>query len=168
MFKLFTNARKNNESNPKSKSGGKREKHCFAKTGLLFKVDFRNAEDGAVSGDKRQKNSERRMKRRQKTFHCNIDKLDERGNDQNKGKSMDVIKIIRLQKPMINTPRNGRGDRHNKDDRPRHAKSSFRFFGNAKKRTASKKAAENEVVNKNRPDKNYNISTHNLYYSKLL
>ena len=117
MLELFAHTGENHKRKAETESRGEGEEHRFAEPGTLLAVYFGRAENRAVRRDKRKKDSERRMQRRQKALHRDIDELNERGDHENKRERMDIIEAVGLQKPMIETPRDGRGDGHNEDDR---------------------------------------------------
>jgi hypothetical protein len=68
--------------------------------------------------------------------------------------------IVGAQKIMIQAPGNRRGARHNEYDGSGHAEGRLRLLRHSEKRTTSEKAAQNEVVHKNRAHQNYQIVTH--------
>jgi hypothetical protein len=138
-----------------AKEIGKREEHRFAETAALLAVDLRRAQDGAVGRYEREEDSERGVKRRKKPFHRDVDELHERRDHENERESVDVAETVRREKPVVDTPRNGRSDRHHENDRARHAEGGIHLLGDAKERTAPEKAVQNEIVHKNRADKQH-------------
>ena len=152
MRKLFAYAGEYDESKTETDCRREGKEHAFEEGRVVLRVELCNAQHRAVRGDERKEYAEGGMQRRQEPLHRNVDELHKRGDDEDEHEGVYVVKTERPQEIMVEKPRNRGGDRHDKHDRTRHAKSGFRLLGHAKKRTATQKAAQNKVVHKNRTD----------------
>ena len=75
---------------------------------------------------------------------------------------MDVAETVRREEPVVEAPRHRRGDGHHEDDGTRHADGRVELLRHAEERTATEKAAENEVVHQHRADEYHQVVAHNL------
>ena len=82
MRELLADARKDDERKAKANGRGKREEHALKERRPLLAVNFRSAQDRAVRRDERQKDAQRRVQGRQKTFHRDVNELHKRRDDK--------------------------------------------------------------------------------------
>ena len=160
MRELLANAGEDDEREAEADGGSKREEDGLEESGSLLAVDFRRAENGAVRRDEGKEDAKRSVKRRQETLHRDVDELDERRDDENERKRVDVAEAVRLKKPVVKAPRHRRGDRHDEHDCARHAERRVELLRHPEERAATEKAAQNEVVHKNRTNKKHQVVAH--------
>ena len=90
MRKFLANAGEYDERKTKTYGSREREEDAFQKRRIVLGVELGGTQHGAVRGDERQEYAERRMQRRQKALHRNVNELHERGDHENEHKRVDV------------------------------------------------------------------------------
>ena len=131
----------------------------------VLAVQFRDAQHRAVRGDERQEDAECGVERRHEALHRDVDELHERRDHEDERERVDVAEAERVEQPVVETPCDGRGDRHDEHDRPRHAEGRLRLLRHAQERATSQKAVEDEVVHQNRADDDDKVSHDAAHYT---
>ena len=112
MRELLANAGEDDEREAEADGGSEREEDGLAEAGevrlsrrtlvdellqlgKLSVVYFRRAKNGAVRRNEGKEDAKRSVERRQKPLHRDIDELDERRDDENERKRVDIAKAVR-------------------------------------------------------------------------
>ena len=150
MRQLLADAGEDDEREAEADRRRKRIEDGAEEVEVALRVHFGDAQDGAVCGDERQEDAERRMQRRHEALHRDVDELHERGDHEDERQRVDVAEAVWLEEELVQTPGHGGGDRHHENDRAGPAEGRLRLFRHAQKRATTQKAVQDEIVHQNR------------------